>query len=184
MKIHEYQAKELLAGRRRRRAARHRRLDAGRGGQGVRRAGRRRSCSRPRSTPAAAARAASRSSGKDFGGVKFVTKRDDVAPVAEVMFKYPLVTKQTGEEGQKVVEGPRRRGEGEDRPRGLPRHGARPRRRPAGADGLRRGRRRDRGGRRQAPREDPQAARRPRPPACRRSRRASWPSTWASPASR
>jgi succinyl-CoA synthetase beta subunit len=41
-------------------------------------------------------------SGKDFGGVKVVTKREDVAPVAEVMFKYPLVTKQTGEEGQRV----------------------------------------------------------------------------------
>ncbi|MCC6420689.1 MAG: ADP-forming succinate--CoA ligase subunit beta [Gemmataceae bacterium] len=41
-------------------------------------------------------------SGKDFGGVKYLTKRDDVGPVAEVMLKYPLVTKQTGEEGQKV----------------------------------------------------------------------------------
>jgi succinyl-CoA synthetase beta subunit len=41
-------------------------------------------------------------SGKDFGGVKYLTKRDDVRAVAEVMFKYPLVTKQTGEEGQKV----------------------------------------------------------------------------------
>ena len=41
-------------------------------------------------------------SGKDFGGVKYLTKRDDVAPVAEVMLKYPLVTKQTGEEGQRV----------------------------------------------------------------------------------
>jgi succinyl-CoA synthetase beta subunit len=41
-------------------------------------------------------------SGKDFGGVKYLTKRVDVASVAEVMLKYPLVTKQTGEEGQKV----------------------------------------------------------------------------------
>ena len=41
-------------------------------------------------------------SGTDFGGVKFLTKREDVARVAEVMFKYPLVTKQTGEHGQKV----------------------------------------------------------------------------------
>ncbi|MFO0876227.1 MAG: ADP-forming succinate--CoA ligase subunit beta [Gemmataceae bacterium] len=39
----------------------------------------------------------------DFGGVKFVTKRDDVARIADVMLKYPLVTKQTGEEGQKVA---------------------------------------------------------------------------------
>jgi succinyl-CoA synthetase beta subunit len=41
-------------------------------------------------------------SGKDFGGVKYITKREDVQAVAEVMFKYPLVTKQTGEEGQEV----------------------------------------------------------------------------------
>src|SRR5579859_1073704 len=41
-------------------------------------------------------------SGKDFGGVKFVKSRDDVAPITEVMLKYPLVTKQTGEQGQKV----------------------------------------------------------------------------------
>src|SRR5437588_3108139 len=41
-------------------------------------------------------------SGKDWGGVKYLTKRDDVAAVADVMFKYPLVTKQTGEAGQKV----------------------------------------------------------------------------------
>src|SRR5258705_11538174 len=41
-------------------------------------------------------------SGKDFGGVKFVKNRADVAPVAEVMLKYPLVTQQTGPEGQRV----------------------------------------------------------------------------------
>jgi succinyl-CoA synthetase beta subunit len=41
-------------------------------------------------------------SGQDFGGVKYLTKRDDVKAVTEVMLKYPLVTKQTGEEGQKV----------------------------------------------------------------------------------
>jgi succinyl-CoA synthetase beta subunit len=41
-------------------------------------------------------------SGKDYGGVKFVTDRATCAAVADVMFKYPLVTKQTGEEGQKV----------------------------------------------------------------------------------
>jgi succinyl-CoA synthetase beta subunit len=41
-------------------------------------------------------------SGADFGGVKFIKARDDCAKVAEVMFKYPLVTKQTGEQGQKV----------------------------------------------------------------------------------
>ena len=41
-------------------------------------------------------------SGKDFGGVKFIKSRDEVGSVAEVMLKYPLVTKQTGAEGQKV----------------------------------------------------------------------------------
>jgi succinyl-CoA synthetase beta subunit len=37
-----------------------------------------------------------------LGGVKFVKTRDEAAKVAEVMLKYPLVTKQTTEEGQKV----------------------------------------------------------------------------------
>jgi succinyl-CoA synthetase beta subunit len=41
-------------------------------------------------------------SGSDIGGVKFAKSRDDVAKYAEVMFKYPLVTKQTGEDGQRV----------------------------------------------------------------------------------
>src|SRR5262249_52738522 len=41
-------------------------------------------------------------SGTDFGGVKYITQRDEVTKVAEVMLKYPLVTKQTGPEGQKV----------------------------------------------------------------------------------
>jgi succinyl-CoA synthetase beta subunit len=41
-------------------------------------------------------------SGKTFGGVKYVTSRQDVGTVADVMFKYPLVTKQTGEQGQRV----------------------------------------------------------------------------------
>jgi succinyl-CoA synthetase beta subunit len=102
MKIHEYQAKELLAA----------------AGAAV-----------PRgvvvSTPDEAVRAFDALGGKpvvikaqvhaggrgkgkfagsnaEFGGVKFTTKRDDVAKIAEVMLKYPLVTKQTGEEGQKV----------------------------------------------------------------------------------
>jgi succinyl-CoA synthetase beta subunit len=41
-------------------------------------------------------------SGQDWGGVKFVRSRDECARVAEVMFKFPLVTKQTGEAGQRV----------------------------------------------------------------------------------
>ena len=41
-------------------------------------------------------------SGKDYGGVKFVKGRSEAGEVAETMFRYPLVTKQTGEDGQKV----------------------------------------------------------------------------------
>ena len=41
-------------------------------------------------------------SGKDYGGVKIVKTRDEAGEVAETMFRYPLVTKQTGEVGQKV----------------------------------------------------------------------------------
>jgi succinyl-CoA synthetase beta subunit len=41
-------------------------------------------------------------SGKDFGGVKVVKSKDECRQVAEVFFKYPLVTKQTGAEGQRV----------------------------------------------------------------------------------
>ena len=43
-----------------------------------------------------------KNSGADFGGVKFIKARDDAGKVADVMFKFPLVTKQTGDEGQKV----------------------------------------------------------------------------------
>jgi len=41
-------------------------------------------------------------SGTEWGGVKFITNRDDCRKVAEVMFKFPLVTKQTAAEGQRV----------------------------------------------------------------------------------
>jgi succinyl-CoA synthetase beta subunit len=41
-------------------------------------------------------------SGQDWGGVKFVRSREECAKVSEVMFKFPLVTKQTGEQGQRV----------------------------------------------------------------------------------
>jgi succinyl-CoA synthetase beta subunit len=44
----------------------------------------------------------SKEAGPRLGGVKFVTSREDCSRVTEVMLKYPLVTKQTGEEGQKV----------------------------------------------------------------------------------
>jgi succinyl-CoA synthetase beta subunit len=38
----------------------------------------------------------------DYGGVKFARSRDEVGRITEVMLTYPLVTKQTGEEGQPV----------------------------------------------------------------------------------
>ncbi len=41
-------------------------------------------------------------SGKDFGGVKLVKSQAEAVEVASTMLKYPLVTKQTGAEGQKV----------------------------------------------------------------------------------
>src|SRR5437764_816097 len=41
-------------------------------------------------------------SGQDFGGVKVVRSRDEAGQVAEVMLKYPLVTKQTAAQGQRV----------------------------------------------------------------------------------
>src|SRR4029079_6912366 len=41
-------------------------------------------------------------SGQDWGGVKFLRSRAEVRPVADVMFKHPLVTKQTGPQGQRV----------------------------------------------------------------------------------
>jgi succinyl-CoA synthetase beta subunit len=40
--------------------------------------------------------------GKTFGGVKYIISRDEVGSVAKVMFEHPLVTAQTGEAGQKV----------------------------------------------------------------------------------
>ncbi len=40
--------------------------------------------------------------GVDFGGVKLVRSADEARKVADVMLRYPLVTKQTGEQGTKV----------------------------------------------------------------------------------
>jgi succinyl-CoA synthetase beta subunit len=101
MKLHEYQAKELLA----------------RAGAAVPRGV---VCATPAEAVAAFDRLGGpvvlkaqvhaggrgkghfKGSSATFGGVKFVKDRADVAGVAEVMFNHPLVTKQTGEAGQKV----------------------------------------------------------------------------------
>jgi succinyl-CoA synthetase beta subunit len=102
MKIHEYQAKELLA-----RAG----AAVARGTVAATPAEAQNAFDKMRGKPVvlkaqihAGGRGKGRfkNSGKDWGGVKYITKRDDVVAVAEVMFKYPLVTKQTGEVGQKV----------------------------------------------------------------------------------
>src|SRR5216683_2704552 len=41
-------------------------------------------------------------SGQEWGGVKFVRSREECGRVAEIMFRFPLVTRQTGEHGQRV----------------------------------------------------------------------------------
>src|SRR5438270_10394719 len=94
MKIHEYQAKELLAAAG---AAIPRGIVAGSpaeavkafddlGGQPV--------VLKAQVHAGGRGKGRFKDSGKDFGGVKYLTKRDEVRAVAEVMFKYPLVTKQ------------------------------------------------------------------------------------------
>jgi succinyl-CoA synthetase beta subunit len=101
MKIHEYQAKELLAAAG---AAVPRGIVAANPDEAIRAFD---EIGKPVVLKAqihAGGRGKGRfkDSGKDFGGVKYLTRRDDVGAVAEVMFRYPLVTKQTGEQGQKV----------------------------------------------------------------------------------
>lgn len=41
--------------------------------------------------------------GEKLGGVKFASNRDKAKSIAELMFKHPLKTLQTGPEGQKIV---------------------------------------------------------------------------------
>lgn len=41
-------------------------------------------------------------SGQEWGGVKFVRSREECGRVSEIMFQHPLVTRQTGEQGQRV----------------------------------------------------------------------------------
>ncbi|MCI0641817.1 MAG: ADP-forming succinate--CoA ligase subunit beta [Gemmataceae bacterium] len=110
MKIHEYQAKELLAAAG---AAVPRGIVASSpaeavaafdqiGGKPVVLKAQIHAGGRGKGRFILARRASAGDKLSDFGGVKYLTKRDDVAAVAEVMFQYPLVTKQTGAEGQKV----------------------------------------------------------------------------------
>ncbi|HZY88605.1 MAG TPA: ATP-grasp domain-containing protein, partial [Gemmataceae bacterium] len=101
MKIHEYQAKELLAAAG---AAVPRGVVAGSPAEAQAAFDRLGGPAVLKAQVHAGGRGKGRfkDSGKDYGGVKFVTDRAAAGAVAEVMLKYPLVTQQTGPEGQKV----------------------------------------------------------------------------------
>ncbi len=102
MKIHEYQAKELLAaagasvprGVVARSAAEAQKAFDSFGGAPV--------VLKAQVHAGGRGKGRFKDSGKDFGGVKFIRTREEVGSVADVMLKFPLVTKQTGEQGQKV----------------------------------------------------------------------------------
>jgi succinyl-CoA synthetase beta subunit len=102
MKVHEYQAKELLAaagaavprGVVARSAAEAKKAFDSFGGVPV--------VLKAQVHAGGRGKGRFKDSGKDFGGVKFVRTREEVGNIADVMFKYPLITKQTGEQGQKV----------------------------------------------------------------------------------
>jgi succinyl-CoA synthetase beta subunit len=102
MKIHEYQAKELLA----KAGARIPRglvaSTATEAQQAFDQLGGRPVVVKAQIHAGGRGKGQFKGSGKDFGGVKFVTNRADAGSVADVMLKHPLVTKQTGEAGQKV----------------------------------------------------------------------------------
>jgi succinyl-CoA synthetase beta subunit len=101
MKIHEYQAKELLAAAG---AAIPRGIVASSPAEAQKAFDRIGSPAVLKAQIHAGGRGKGRfkDSGKDWGGVKFVRSREECGQVAEVMFKFPLVTKQTGEQGQRV----------------------------------------------------------------------------------
>jgi succinyl-CoA synthetase beta subunit len=101
MKIHEYQAKELLAAAG---AAVPRGIVASNVDEAIRAFDKSGGPVVLKAQIHAGGRGKGRfkDSGSDIGGVKFCRTRDDVLKAAEIMFKYPLVTKQTGEQGQKV----------------------------------------------------------------------------------
>src|SRR5215470_10353522 len=101
MKIHEYQAKELLAAAG---ALVPRGIVASSSAEAVRAFD---SMGGPAVLKAqihAGGRGKGRfkDSGTDFGGVALVRDRDQCRRIAEVMFQYPLATRQTGSDGQKV----------------------------------------------------------------------------------
>src|SRR6516225_9326106 len=101
MKIHEYQAKELLANAG---AAIPRGIVAANPAEAMRAFDQLGGPVVLKAQIHAGGRGKGRFKGAntDYGGVKFARSRDEVGRITEVMLKYPLVTKQTGEEGQPV----------------------------------------------------------------------------------
>ncbi len=102
MKIHEYQAKELLAAAG---AAVPRGIVASTADEAVRafdELGGGPVVLKAQVHAGGRGKGRFKDSGTDYGGVKYLPRRDQVAEVAEVMLTYPLVTKQTGQQGQKV----------------------------------------------------------------------------------
>jgi succinyl-CoA synthetase beta subunit len=102
MKIHEYQAKELLAAAG---AAVPRGIvsaSPAEAQQGFDRLGGGPVVLKAQVHAGGRGKGRFKDSGTDIGGVKYLRTRDEVGKVAEVMLKFPLVTKQTGEQGQKV----------------------------------------------------------------------------------
>jgi succinyl-CoA synthetase beta subunit len=103
MKIHEYQAKELLAAAG---AAVPRGIVASNPAEAEKafdQVGGKLAVLKAQVHAGGRGKGRFKDSGKDFGGVKIVRSRDECRQVAEVMFKHPLVTKQTGEQGQRVA---------------------------------------------------------------------------------
>jgi succinyl-CoA synthetase beta subunit len=102
MKIHEYQAKGLLAAAG---AAVPRGIVAANADEAVRgfdQLGHGKCILKAQIHAGGRGKGRFKGSGKDIGGVKFIKTRDDCRQVAEIMYQYPLATKQTGEQGQKV----------------------------------------------------------------------------------
>ena len=94
MKIHEYQAKELLA---QAGAAVPRGIVASNAGDAARafdEMGGKPVVLKAQIHAGGRGKGRFKNSSKDWGGVKYITKREDVSAVAEVMLKHPLVTKQ------------------------------------------------------------------------------------------
>jgi succinyl-CoA synthetase beta subunit len=102
MKIHEYQAKELLAAAG---ASVPRGIVVKNADEAVRafeQLGGKLAVLKAQVHAGGRGKGRFKDSGRDFGGVKLVRSAEEVHTVATTMFSYPLVTKQTGPEGQPV----------------------------------------------------------------------------------